>query len=230
MIGLNAGLPQITQRFLNTPTYAGDPTPGAVVQTSDVSGSIIQSYGGFVGQITPLGKDSADYLSDKTNGKQLYAGDYQYVQHDPLASIALVAGQVTFWLDNTTNLLPGGGFIITGVESAAQLGLIAGIALVNQGVGKYWWIQTAGIAQVKFAAVQGPATPAVGDLIFADYNTPGNLAYDPVQTTNNITLAQLKSVLGIAWGTAPVAGAISPVMLGGLDNPKYFPGGGGGEG
>ncbi len=231
MVGLIGGLPQITQRYLNTPSYAGDPAPGTVVQTSDVSGSIVQSYDGFLGQIVPLGKSAADYLSDKTNGHQLYPGNYQYVQFDPAGTASpAVAGQIVYWLDNATNLLPGGGFIVSPDDAAAERGLIAGIALANTVKGKYWWIQVAGIAQVKFAAVLGAATPAVGDLVFTDYSGPSNLAYDPTQTTNNLTLAQLKGVLGVAWGTAPAASTISPVMLGGLCAPKYVPGGGGGEG
>lgn len=222
---------QITQRYLNTATYAGDPSPGTVVQTSDVSGSIVQPYAGLLGGKMTLGKSAADYLSDKTNGQQLYPGDYQYVQFDPNSSAsAAVQGQVVFWLDNTTNLLPGGGFIVTPDESAAELGLIAGIALANTGKGKYWFIQVSGIAQVKFASAVGAATPAVGDLVFADYSGPSIYAYDPTQTTNNLTLAQLKAVLGTAWGTAPAASTISPVMLGGLAAPKYVPGGAGGEG
>jgi hypothetical protein len=229
-VGLNAGLPQITQRYLNTAAYAGDPTPGAVVSTSEVSGSIVQTYGGFVGQITPLGKDAANYLSDP-GAQQLYAGDYQYVQFDPNGANPAVQGQVVFWLDNTSNLLPGGGFIVTCVESTAQLGLIAGIALANTAAGNYWFIQVAGIAQVKFATAQGVASPAVGDLVFADYSTPSNLAYDPVQSTDTLTLAQLKAVLGVLWATVVISKSpFGPVMLGGLSGPKYYPGGGGGEG
>lgn len=229
MVGLNAGLPGLTQRYLNTATYAGDPAPGVVVQTSDVSGSIVQSYDGFVGQIVPLGKSAADYLSDKTNGQQLYAGNYQYVKFVPTTGPA-VQGQIVFWLDNTTNLLPGGSFDVTSDESAAELGLIAGIALANTAKNKYWWIQVSGIAQVKFASSIGAATPAVGDLVFADYSGSTIYGYDPTQSTNNLTLAQLKAVLGVAWGTAPAANTVSPVMLGGLAGPKYYPGGGGGEG
>ncbi len=223
--------PIITQRYLNTASYAGDPTPGAVVQTSQVSGSIVQSYGGFLGGILTMGKDEANYYSDLTNGQQLYPGDYQYVQFYASATQSpAIQGQVVFWLGNTTNLLPAGGFIVTPDESAAELGLIAGIALANIVKGNYWWIQTSGVAQVKFNATIGAATPAVGDLVFADYSNSSNLAYDPTQTTTGLTLAQLKAVLGVAWGSAPVANAISPVMLGGLMGPKYVPGGSGGEG
>ena len=222
--------PLITQRYLNTSTYAGDPTPGAVVSTANVSGSIIQTYGGFVGGILTMDKAAANYYSDPVNGQQLYPGQYQYVQFDSLGALNAVQGQVVFWKTNVpspvgTNLLPAGGFIVTCVESAQETGFIAGIALANTVPGNYWWIQIAGIAQVKYASSQGPATPLVGDLVFADYNTPSNLAYDPTQS-GNPTFAQLKAVLGTAWATT-LPSAIGPVML---TFNHIIPGGGGGEG
>ena len=226
MVGLDGSF-QITQRYLNTPAYTGDPPPGNVLSTAQVSGSIVQPYGGFVGKITPLGKDAANYLSDLTNGQQLYPGNYQYVQFDPLASTNAVQGQVVFWRDNIadSNIKVGGGFVVTCVESANVLGLVAGIALANTAPGNYWFIQVAGIAQVKFHATQGPATPLIGDLVFADYSNPSNLAYDPTQSGTGLTLAQWKSVLGTLWQTT-FPGAIGPVMLG-FGGPKYVPGGGG---
>lgn len=216
--------PLVTQRYLNTSTYAGDVTPGAVVSTTSVSGSIVQAYTGQLGGILTLGEGGANYYSDLTNGQQLYAGDYQYVQFYASSSAsAAVQGQCVYWLDNTTNLLSG-NFIVTPDESAAELGLVAGIALANTAKGNYWFIQVSGIAQVKFASTIGAATPAIGDLVFADYSGSTNLTYDPTQSTTGLTLAQLKAVLGVAWGTAPAASTISPVMLGGLCGPKYYPG------
>lgn len=219
--------PIVTQRFLNTASYAGDPSPGQVVSTANVSGSIVQSYAGQLGGILTLNEADANYYSDLTNGKQLYAGDFQYVQFDPNGvQSPAVQGQVVFWKNNTTNLLNGNYIVspdITGVN-LVNAGVIAGIALTNTVKGNYWFIQVTGVAQVKFAASLGATTPAVGDLVFADYSTPSNLAYDPLQSTNNLALSNLKAVLGVAWGTAPAASTISPVMLGGLSNPKYVPG------
>src|SRR5579872_499636 len=141
--------PIITQRYLNTASYAGDPTPGSLVSTSQVSGSIVQSYGGFLGGIMTMGKDEANYYSDLANGQQLYPGDYQYVQfYASSSAAAAVQGQLVYWLSSSTNLLPGGGFIVTPDESAAALGLVAGIALANTAKGNYWWIQVSGVAQV----------------------------------------------------------------------------------
>lgn len=233
MVGFDPGF-QITQRYLNTAAYAGDPTPGAVVSTSQVSGSIIQNYGGFVGRISPMAQDAAAYLSDPA-AYPLYRGDYQYVQFDPLAvQTPAIQGQVVFWKNLPAGLnLTSLGFIVSPDITGANLpnlGCIAGIALANTVAGNYWFIQVSGVAQVKFGATQGAVTPAVGDLVFADYSTPGNLAYDPVQSTTNTALSALKAVLGIAWKTAPAASTISPVLLGGLQNPKHVVGGGGGEG
>ena len=215
--------PIITQRYLNTSTYAGDPAPGVLVSTAQVSGSIVQPYTGMLGGIMTLGPGTANSLSDTTYGQQLYEGDFQYVQfYASSSAAAAVQGQVVFWLNNTTNLL-GGLFIVTPDESAAQLGLIAGIALANTAKGNYWWIQVSGVAQVKFAASNNAATPAVGDLVFADYSGSTIYAIDPTQSTTGLTLAQLKAMLGVAWGSAPANSTVSPVMLGGL-GPKYIPG------
>lgn len=219
--------PIITQRYLNTSTYAGDPTPGAVVSTSQVSGSIIQTYGGQLGGILTIDQAAANYYSDKVNGQQLYAGDYQYVQIDPNATAsAAVQGQVVYWKSSTTNLLSS-NYIVSIDETSAQLGFIAGIALCNTTKGNYWFIQTSGIANVKYAASNGVSggSPQTGDLVTGDYATPSNLAYDPSQTGTPGVL-QIKSTLGTAWqNTTP--GTIGLVLLSGT---KYVPGGGGGEG
>lgn len=210
--------PIITQRFLNTPSYAGDPAPGVLVSTADVSGSIVQPYTGQLGAILTLGEASAAALSDLTNGQLLYAGDYQYVQfYASSSAAAAVQGQIVRWLNNTTNL-KNGLMIVTPDYAAASP--IAGIALANTVKAKYWWIQISGIAQVKFNASLVAATPAVGDLVFGDYTGGTIYTEDPAQTTQP-TNAQLKQVLGMAWASAPVAAAISPVML---QIPRYFPG------
>lgn len=217
--------PLITQRYLNTASYAGDPTPGAVVSTSQVSGSIVQPYGGQTAGILTLSEGGANYYTDPTNGQQLYAGDYQYVQFLATSVNTAVQGQPVFWagteLNGLTQVTPdfapgnyGGG-------------LVAGIALANTAKGNYWWIQIAGIAQVLFAASVGVTTPSVGDLIYVDYTTPsarGNVPGTPSSTTP--TNAQLKFLLGRAWGKNPAASAVSPVVLGGLFG--YYPGGGSG--
>jgi hypothetical protein len=217
----------ITQRYLNTSTYVGDPAPGTVVATSSVSGSIVQSYGGQVGKILVIGKDAANYYTDPVNGQQLYAGNYQYVQfYASSTAAAAVQGQIVFWLDSATNLLPGGGFIVT-PDFAAPQGQIAGIALCNTAKGNYWFIQTAGIAEVKFGSIITKTTPQVGDLVFVN-QTPTQYA-DVLGDNETVIVSLLKLVLGRVWETVPVVNTISPVMLG-IGGPQYYPGGGGGVG
>lgn len=217
----------ITQQFLNTASYAGDPTPGALVSTSQVSGSIVQPYGGQLGRIITLAKDAANSRSDLVNGQQLYPGDYQYVRFDPaMNAAAAIQGQVVFWSNATKNLLPGGDFLVT-ADFAAPQQPIAGIALANTAKGNYWFIQIAGVAQVKFSTPISKSTPQVADLVYVD-NTPTQ--YGDVFPDNHAMIAaDVKVVLGRAWSVAPTPGAISPVILG-VGGPQYVPGGGGGEG
>lgn len=213
--------PLITQRYLNTAAYVGDPAPGVVVATASVSGSIVQSYGGMLGGILTLGEGGANYYTDTVNGQQLYAGDYQYVQfYASSAAAAAIQGQIVFWLNNTTNLLSG-NFIVT-PDYALPQGPVAGIALGNTAKGNYWWIQVAGIAEVKFGAALTNITPSVGDLCFVTQAPLGPYA-DAYAGGTSITAGDLRLVLGRAFGTAPVESTISPIMLG--IGPQYYPGG-----
>lgn len=208
--------PIVTQRYLNTSTYAGDPAPGVLVSTANVSGSIVQPYSGMVGGILTLGEGAANDYSDKTNGQQLYAGDYQYVQFLSSSTATATQGCIVFWQNTLSR-----NWIVTPDESTTDSSLIAGIALAATGKGNYWFIQTRGIAQVKFKAVTAKTTPAIGDAVYVDIATPSNAA-DVIADATALTSPQLKVYLGAAWGAAPVGGAISPVFLG--LGPKYFPG------
>lgn len=214
--------PIITQRYLNTATYAGDPTAGAVVSTSQVSGSIVQSYGGMVAGILTLSESEAAYYSDP-NYATLYPGDYQYVTFYASSVNTAVQGQPVFLLTDQGN---AENIIVTPDFAPGNYGggIIAGIALANTAKGNKWWIQIAGVAQVLFATSNNVTSPSVGDLIYVDYSTPSARALDPTQS-GNPTNAQLKLVLGRAWGSNPVAAKISPVMLSGFFG--YTPGAGG---
>jgi hypothetical protein len=215
--------PIITQRYLNTASYTGDPNPGNVVSTSQVSGSIIQPYGGMKGGILTLSESEANYYSDLVNGQQLYPGDYQYVKFLLTSVNQAVQGQPVFLF---TDVSLGEDIVVTPdfAPSVYGGGVIFGIALTNTGKGNWWWVQTAGVAQVLFAAANNVTTPSVGDLVYVDYTTPSARALDPTQS-GSPTNAQLKLVLGRAWGKNPVASTISPVMLTGFFG--YTPGGGG---
>jgi hypothetical protein len=216
--------PIITQRYLNTAGYAGDPSSGNLVSTSQVSGSIVQGYGGQIGGILTLSESEAAYYSDLTNGQLLYPGDYQYVRFYPLSTNNAVQGQVVFWQSlsgQAEQIIVTPDYFADGPNGP---GLIAGIALCNIVKGNYWFIQIAGVAEVKFKASPGVTSPSVGDLIYVDYTTPSVLADDPTQS-GSPTNAQLKLVLGRAWNINPKGSTISPVLLSGFFG--YAPGSGG---
>jgi hypothetical protein len=216
----------ITQKYLNTSTYTGDPSPGTVVSTTQVSGSIVQPYGGFVGGIMTLSAAAAAQYSDPTNGQQLYAGDYQYVQFYASSTATAVQGQIVFWLTITAatagvgNLGTNNYVVTPDANTAAGLpNVIAGVALCNTGKGNYWFIQTRGIAQVKFKSSITKATPTVDDVVYVDA-TPSALA-DVIADATNVTSPQLKLLLGKAFITNPANSTISPVFLQGC---SYYPG------
>ena len=212
--------PIVSQRYLNTASYTGDPAPGNLVSTSQVSGSIVQSYAGMLGGTLTLNEKDAAAYSDPIYGPQLFAGDYQYVQFDPgSTAAAAVQGQVVFWTAATANLF-GGNFRVT-PDYAAPQGPVAGIALSNTAKGNYWFIQVAGIAEVKFkTGALNNFSPQVGDLVYVDA-TPSQYA-DSAAAGVAVTAGILKQVLGRAWYRPPVVAAISPVLLG--IGPEYFPG------
>lgn len=215
--------PIVTQRYLNTASYAGDPAPGVLVSTSQVSGSIVQSYGGMKAGILTLSESEANYYSDLVNGQQLYPGDYQYVKFLLTSVNQAVQGQAVFL---SADVSAGEDITVTPDFAPGNYGggIVFGIALTNTGKGNWWWVQVSGVAQVKFVGSPVNTSPSVGDLIYVDYTTPSALANDPAAATQPSN-AQLKLVLGRAWGKNPVGGAISPVMLSGFFG--YTPGAGG---
>lgn len=214
--------PTITQRYLNTASYAGDPSPGNVLSTANVSGSIVQPYAGMVGGILTLSEGQAANLSDPINGPLLFAGDYQYLQAYPNSTAAaFVQGQVGFAVLGQGDL-QGGNWWITPDGTTAPQGPVIGIALANTAKGNYWFFQTAGIAEVKFkSGALNNFSPAVADLVYVDA-TPGIYA-DCIASQDTITAGILKQVIGRAWYRPPVVGAISPVFLG-IGGPQYIPG------
>ena len=214
--------PTITQRYLNTAGYAGDPSPGNVLSTANVSGSIVQPYAGMVGGILTLSEGQAAALSDPINGPLLFAGDYQYLQAYPNSTAAaFVQGQVGFAVLGQGDL-QGGNWWITPDGTTAPQGQILGIALANTAKGNYWFFQIAGIAEVKFkTGALNNFSPQVADLVYVD-QTPGIYA-DCIASQDTITAGILKQVIGRAWYRPPVVGAISPVFLG-IGGPQYLPG------
>jgi hypothetical protein len=202
--------PRVTQQFIG---QVNDPSPGVVVSTSSVSGSIVQPYGGQLGGRLTLGNGAAVTFSQ--SGNLLYEGVYQYVQFYASSSGPNAQGQIVFWNDTTKS-------IVTPDAATTNIGLKAGITLggnftsgptaVAVTKGNYAFIQVEGVAQVKFGTVT-KATPAIGDAVFVN-QTPSNLA-DAIEDTTNVTAKLLKSYLGVSIISAESSNTISPVLLAG---------------
>lgn len=195
--------PIITQRYLDTAAYLGDPAPGAIVGNANVSGSLIESYGGFVGGRMFLSAAEAAYYSDPLLA--LFGGVYQYVQIRTAAAADAVQGQMLFWFDIVNG-------IVTPDVTAANVSLKAGVALGNTKRGNYWFMQVDGVAQLKFRAALTKAAPAIGDLVVMD-STPGIFGDVQLDATA-LTSPLVKLAVGRAWATAPANATITPVMLG----------------
>lgn len=194
--------PRITQRYLNTLAYTGDPSPGVVVSTAQVSGSIVQPYTGQVGGRLTIGGGEASKFSDPAVTPTLMAGVYDYVQFLSTSTASNAPGQVVF-LTSTLN-------VVTPDAGATDSGLIAGITLGTPAKGNYWFIQVAGIAAVKFGTIT-KTTPVVNDAVFLN-TTPSNVA-DVLADGTTMTPPTVKLLMGVAYGSAPASNTISLVAL-----------------
>jgi hypothetical protein len=176
--------PRITTNYLNQLNRHGDPAPGVPVSTAQVSGSIVQPYGGFEGGKLTITNPWAVQFADPQVGP-LYGGIYMYVQLNPL-SAAPTRGQILYWSDEMN-------YIVT---LSATGNKIAGVALNATTPGNWDFIQVAGIASVSFSAAG-----AIGNLVSAS----GNQAA--------IGTAIDGTFLGTAVLTAPAVNTVSPVQL-----------------
>ena len=137
--------PRITTTYLNQLSRHGDPAPGVPVSTAQVSGSIVQPYGGFEGLKWTATNPWIARLADPEVGP-LYGGMITYVQLSPLDTAQLVRGQIVFWLDELN-------YIVTGNMTAAEhMGRkVAGVAIAATAPGHWDFFQIAGIAMVLFS-------------------------------------------------------------------------------
>src|SRR5215475_13228305 len=90
--------PRITTNFLNQLHRHGDPGPGLNVSTEQVSGSIVQPYGGFEGGKLTVTNPFIGRLADPQVGP-LYGGVYMYVRFSEDAQLENARGQIVFWED-----------------------------------------------------------------------------------------------------------------------------------
>lgn len=201
--------PRITTNQINAKGRTGDPSPGVLVSTSQVSGSIVQPYAGMVGGKLTLTQIEGFELGDPNVGT-VYGGVYMYVQFAVGMTSTPARGAVCMWVDPTQ---PSPAcYLVTMDGTPARANLPAGIAVNATTAGNWDFIQIAGIAQVKWPNGIQVATPAVGDAIFISSNiTSPQLADDRDGTTVSTTL--LKQFLGVAVGTPPKSNTVSGVLL-----------------
>lgn len=179
---------------------------------ASVSGVPVIGYDGQLGQkyavngLTAGAPAEATRLSNTALGT-LYGGLYQYVQFKTTSTNAHILGGIVFWSD-----IPN--FIVTPDVTAGTQGLVAGVSLAVNVKGDYGWIQVAGLASVLFKSSITKATPAIGDLVIVDQGggTP-TARGDILADATNITSPILKSVIGVAYGTAPAGATVSQVLL-----------------
>lgn len=187
--------PRITTTYLNQLSRHGDPAPGVPVSTAQVSGSIVQPYGGFEGGKLTITNPWAAQFADPSVGP-LYGGIYMYCQLDPKATAPLARGQIVFWQDELNYIVTGAG--PNTVTSAPNK--IAGVAVAATNPGNWDFFQVSGIAMVKLA---GAGTIGQGVTVDPSVN--------PATATPGSTFTV--NFIGTVVLTPGVANQISPVEL-----------------
>lgn len=202
----------IPSRKLND---VNDPSPGQIVSTSQVSGSIIQPFYGQVGKRLCVTAQTAQKLQDTSIG-YLYEGIYQYVQVDSGAS-SPARGQIAYWTDYTnfkvtnlptptswavgSQLQSGSGGIATGGALPIP---IAGVFISAPTAGNYCYIQIQGRATVRFKTLITNANGGIFRTVVADGLTSATADILNAASPVLMNLAQL--VLGITLNTPSDAG------------------------
>lgn len=188
-----------------------DPSPGNILSTANVSGSIIQPYSGQVGKRLVLTAAMAAKLSDTTVGT-LFEGIYQYVQFTGGAG---ARGGLVYWNVGTTPNLSNGAyenFTVTPTPSlTGQIPWpIAGVALNTVTQNNYGYIQIAGKASIRFRNPITNGNGAINVLALANGILDGTADILNAASPMNFNLANL--VLGITLQT-PSSNTISLVDL-----------------
>lgn len=185
---------------------SGDPVIGQ--PNASVSGLPVIGYDGQLGKryvatgvTTGVAYSEATRLSNTSVGT-LYGGVYQYVQVPSTATATPAIGNIAFWTDPTKMTVNADA-----TAAAVQMGIF--INAITKG--DYGWVQIGGLASVLFKSSITKATPIVGDLVIYD-QTPSAKG-DVLADATNLTSVTARSIIGRAWGTAPVGGAISQVII-----------------
>jgi hypothetical protein len=212
---LDARYLKTTSKFWNT---INDPSPGAVVSTANVSGSIIQPYSGQVGAILEATPQEALDHSDTSIGT-LYGGRYMYVQLLSTSTNAAVRGQYAFWSDVDK------GIVTADVTAGRQAGVF--INVISKG--NYGLIQVSGKASVLFVA---DTTADLGPGAIVQVDPAGTSKTDIPAAATALTFGTAASALNSVTGrlistgaAAALDGAIGQIDL--MDLSQLITGQGG---
>lgn len=145
---------QLPTRYLNQASYGGMSVVGG--QISSVPSGVVAGQGiqDLPGDRLILDQAGADAVSDPA-GAQLYGGVYQYVQTTSAPTATPGIGRLAFWL----NAVPDpGDYEVTPDETD----YIAGAYIIAQTDAYYWWIQIAGITDIRSISTLAVATLGAG--------------------------------------------------------------------
>lgn len=173
------------------------------------SGTINARFNGLLGQCVVHSNGSALKASDTSTTGTLYMGVYQLVKF----ASALVKGQLVFWDTLANNGL--NDFEVTQTASAA-ITFRAGVALYTDAsaTGKYGWIQTDGLATMKYGNSAPDATLGINVIQATAKDTP-LLTVATVNTSADGTTIlgeDLKAWVGVAYET-PVQNDLARVLM-----------------
>lgn len=157
-------------------------------------------FGGQLGDRFTLSHAMALQCSDPAVGT-LYGGKYQYVKTKAGSTAAPARGLIAFWDDMDD-------YVVT-PDAPTGTACIAGVYIGAPTKGQYCYIQTGGLASVKFAADITKATPASQDFVIVGAGT--NLA-DVIEDATTLTSVEMRSALGNCSGV-PTTNAINLVQL-----------------
>lgn len=183
----------LSQQYLNN---VNDALPGG----AGTSGTGAPQYLGQVGHELELDAANALRLSNTSVGT-LYGGKYQYVNVRLAATQNPAIGQCAYWYDRDN-------YIVT---PDVATGCFAGIFINAITKGNYGYIQTGGLASVKFKASVTKATPAACDLVVNVSDSSVGRG-DVLADATALTSVEVRAIIGTA-AAAPVSNTISTVQL-----------------